>query len=182
MLYKGLDFGLLVKVGGFFSPLFCFKELKMEKEALIDRVKNVAEPILRSLGLDLFDVVYSGSPKRGALRIFIDKKEGVTLDDCEKVSRYIGHALDVEDPIPHQYTLEVSSPGLDRPLKRKEDFLRFIGKKVKVKTTLPIGNQKVFVGRLADFREETAYLLFDPVGEVQIPFDQIAQARLEVEF
>jgi ribosome maturation factor RimP len=154
----------------------------MDRAVFIDKVKSVAEPILRSLGLELFDIEYSGSPRGGALRIFIDKKEGVTLDDCEKVSRYLGQALDLEDPIPHRYTFEVSSPGLDRPLKRKEDFLRFIGKKVKIKTSLPINNQKVFTGRLLDFKEEKAFLQLDHGSEQQIPFDQIAQARLQVEF
>lgn len=170
----------------------------MEETILIkDKIKGIAEPILRSLGLDLVGIEYSGSQKGGALRIFIDREPGVTLDDCEKVSRYIGHALDLEDPISHRYTLEVSSPGLDRPLKRREDFLRSIGKKVKLKTTLPIGNQKVFVGRLADFHPtdqgdqkkenqdgtpDVAVLLLEEGGELQIPFDQIAQARLEIEF
>lgn len=154
----------------------------MERMVFIDKVKNVAEPILRSLGLELFDIEYSGSHRGGALRIFIDKKEGVTLDDCEKVSRYLGQALDLEDPIPHRYTFEVSSPGLDRPLKRKEDFLRFVGKKVKIKTLLPMNNQKVFSGRLLDFKEEKVFLQLNNGAEQQISFDQIAQARLEVEF
>lgn len=154
----------------------------MERTAVIDNIKNVAEPILKSLGLELVDIEYAGSHRGGGLRIFIDKPEGVTLDDCEKVSRYLGQALDVEDPIPHRYTLEVSSPGLDRPLKRKEDFIRFLGKKIKLKTFLPIDNQKVFVGRLADFKEDKAFLRMEQGGERQIPFEQIAQARLEVEF
>lgn len=154
----------------------------MERVILIDKIRDVAEPILRSLGLELFDIEYSGSQRGGALRIFIDKKEGVTLDDCEKVSRYLGQALDLEDPIPHRYTFEVSSPGLDRPLKRKDDFLRFLGKRAKIKTLSPIDNQKVFVGRLIDFKEDQVSLRLDHGVERQIPFDQIAQARLEVEF
>ncbi|MFQ5780639.1 MAG: ribosome maturation factor RimP [Nitrospiria bacterium] len=154
----------------------------MKDTLLIDKVKNVAEPLLHSLGVELFDMEYGGSPKGGVLRIFIDKKGGITLDDCEKVSRYLGKALDVEDLIPYRYTLEVSSPGLNRPLKKREDFIRFAGKKVKIKTLTPIGNQKVFVGRLADFSEDKLLLALDHGREQQIRFDQIAQARLEVAF
>lgn len=154
----------------------------MEKESLIDKIKIIAEPILRSLELELVDVEFAGSLNKGALRLFIDKKGGVTLDDCEKVSRYVGHALDLEDPISHHYTLEVSSPGLDRPLKRREDFLRSLGKKIKIKTSYLIEGQKVFVGRLSEFKEDQAVLELEKGRALQVPFDQIAQARLEVEF
>jgi ribosome maturation factor RimP len=154
----------------------------VESEPLIDKIRVIAEPILRSLELELVDVVYAGSPKSGALRIFIDKKGGVNLEDCEKVSRYVGHALDLEDPISHRYTLEVSSPGLDRPLKRREDFLRALGKKVKIKTSQLIEGQKVFVGRLSDFKDDQAVIVTDQNRALEIAFDQIAQARLEIEF
>lgn len=156
----------------------------MDREVLVDKVKQIAEPMLRSLGLELVEVEYAGSQRGGILRVFIDKQEGVTLDDCEKVSRYLGQALDVDDPIPHHYTFEVSSPGLDRPLKKREDFVRSIGKKVKVKTSVPIENQKVFTGRLADLTGErvTLHLEGGKAREIEIPLDQIVQARLEVEF
>lgn len=154
----------------------------MDRTVLIDKVKQIAEPMLRSLGLELVEVEYAGSPRSGILRVFIDKQAGVTLEDCEKVSRYLGQALDVEDPIPHHYTFEVSSPGLDRPLKRREDFLKSIGKKIKVKTRDLIENQKVFSGRLTGFNDDQAALLLESGREYRIPFEQIAQARLEVEF
>lgn len=156
----------------------------MDRAVLVDKVKQIAEPMLQSLGLELVEVEYAGSERGGTLRVFIDKQAGVTLDDCEKVSRYLGQALDVDDPIPHRYTFEVSSPGLDRPLRKRDDFVRSIGKKVKVKTSAPIDNQKVFTGRLADFNEErvTLHLEGGKGKEIEIPFDQIAQARLEVEF
>ena len=154
----------------------------MDRMVLIDKVKQIAEPMLRSLGLELVDIEYAGSPRSGILRVFIDKQAGVTLEDCEKVSRYLGQALDVEDPIPNHYTFEVSSPGLDRPLKRREDFLRSIGKKVKIKTRDPIENQKVFSGQLTDFKEDQAVVLLESGKEQRILFDQVAQARLQVEF
>lgn len=154
----------------------------MERAVLVDKVKQIAEPMLRSLGLELVEVEYAGSQRSGTLRVFIDKEKGVTLDDCEKVSRYLSQALDVEDPIPHHYTFEVSSPGLDRPLRKRDDFIRSVGKKVKIKTSTPIDNQKVFAGRLADFKEEKMVLHLEGGKEVIIPLDQITQARLEVEF
>ena len=154
----------------------------MERTVLVDKVKQIAEPMLRSLGLELVEVEYAGSQRSGTLRVFIDKEKGVTLDDCERVSRYLSQALDVEDPIPHHYTFEVSSPGLDRPLRKRDDFVRSVGKKVKVKTSAPIDNQKVFTGRLADFKEERVVLQLEGGKEIVIPLDQIAQARLEVEF
>jgi len=156
----------------------------VDRAVLIDKVKQIAEPMLRSLGLELVEVEYAGSQRGGILRVFIDKQEGVTLDDCEKVSRYLGQALDIDDPIPHHYTFEVSSPGLDRPLKKRDDFVRSIGKKVKVKTSAPIDNQKVFTGRLAEFKEEKVTLQLEggKGKEIKIPLEQIAQARLEVEF
>ena len=154
----------------------------MDQTGLVDKIKQIAEPMLRSLGLELVEVEYAGSQRGGTLRVFIDKEKGVTLDDCEKVSRYLSKALDVEDPIPHHYTFEVSSPGLDRPLRKREDFIRSVGKKVKVKTFAPIANQKVFTGRLADFKEESVILHLEGGQAFEIPLDQIAQARLEVEF
>lgn len=154
----------------------------MERAVLVDKVKQIAEPMLRSLGMELVAVEYAGSQRGGTLRVFIDKEKGVTLDDCEKVSRYLSQALDVEDPIPHRYTFEVSSPGLDRPLKKRDDFVRSVGKKVKVKTVDPIENQKVFTGRLVDFKEDKVALHLDGGRQILIPLDQIAQARLEVEF
>ncbi len=154
----------------------------MSREAIIQRVTEIARPILDSLGLELVEVGYSSGGRKGLLRVFIDKSEGVTLEDCEKVSQYLGHALDVEDPIPNSYTLEVSSPGLDRPLKRREDFTRSVGKLVRIKTLRPIEHDHTFIGRLTAVGESSIEIVMDNGKVLAIPFEEIAAARLEVEF
>lgn len=145
---------------------------------LIEDIKRVAEPLLRSLGLELFDLKISGSQ----LRVFIDKEEGVLLEDCAKFSRLLGPALDVADCMPETYRLEVSSPGLNRPLRNETDFKRFIGKKIKIKTIEKIMNQKVFIGRLSDFNGGTIYITTDKGRPLELPFDQVEKACLEIEF
>jgi len=152
------------------------------RETIVQRVTEITRPILDSMGLELVEVVYSSGGQKGLLRVFIDKKEGVTLEDCTRVSEYLSHALDVEDPIPVSYTLEVSSPGLDRPLKRREDFVRSLGKLVKVKTLEPIDKDRSLIGRLSAIEETGIRMLLTNGRLVLIPFDKIASARLEVEF
>ena len=152
------------------------------REAIIERVREIAQPILDSLGLELVEVVYSSGGRKGLLRVFIDKSGGVTLEDCEKASQYLGHALDVEDTIPISYTLEVSSPGLDRPLKRREDFLRSVGKLVRVRTHEPIDRDRHFIGRLTATGESSIEMILESGKVLVIPFEEIAAARLEVEF
>jgi ribosome maturation factor RimP len=153
----------------------------MEDTLLTDQVKKIAEPLFRSLGVELYDIEHGGPQRGGLLRITIDKEGGVTLDDCAKASRYLSKALDLEEIISYRYTLEVSSPGLNRPLRKREHFVRVIGKRIKLKTLRPIGNQKVFIGRLSGFKEEKAFLQMDHGGEYLIPYDQIDQAYLEDE-
>ena len=104
-----------------------------ESRSVVDRISEIISPILWTLGLELADVVCVGQGSRSVVRVFIDKPEGVTLDDCERAHKALGPALDVADPFPHAYTLEVSSPGLDRPFKRIQDYRRAIGKRVTLK-------------------------------------------------
>ncbi|MEJ2269224.1 MAG: ribosome maturation factor RimP, partial [Desulfobulbaceae bacterium] len=115
------------------------------------------------------------------LRLVIDKQEGVSLDDCAAVSREIGQLLDIEDFIDQAYNLEVSSPGLNRPLKSMADFQRFIGSKAKIKTIAPIAGEHVFVGRIQQTSGDTIILEIGGT-ELRIPFEQVSKARLEVEF
>lgn len=112
---------------------------------IISSVKELVSPILADEGLELVDVEYRMESGRWVLRVFIDKDKGVTLDDCERVSREISAVLDVKDVIPHSsYTLEVSSPGLDRPLTKLNDFIRYRNKKARLKTKLPIQGRRKF--------------------------------------
>jgi ribosome maturation factor RimP len=127
------------------------------------------------------DVELTGSLRKPLARVFIDKEGGVTLEDCEKVSRALSALLDVEDPIPASYVLEVSSPGLDRPLKRLKDFEMSIGKLARVVTKERIGDQTFHVGRIAAVENGNVRLVVRENEEVSIPFAQISKARLEIE-
>jgi len=149
---------------------------------LINRIGEIARPILDSMGLELVEVEYSGHGGRGRVRLFIDKAGGVTLDDCEQASRSIGIALDVEDPIPIPYILEVSSPGLDRPLKRREDFERTRGQRIKVRTSQAIEDRWDWTGRLQGLRDGQVVLVLPEGREVLLPLDLVSFARIELEW
>lgn len=147
-----------------------------------EKIRDIAKSIVDSLGYELIDVEFLTGGKRAKLKLFIDKEGGVTLDDCEKASRYIGYALDVEDPIPTSYVLEVSSPGLDRPLKKPSDYERCKGKLVKIKTKVPIGNQMVFIGRLSGIIDQKVEIKLDGEKDLSISLENIRSVRLVVEF
>jgi ribosome maturation factor RimP len=144
------------------------------------KITELADSIAGQYAVDIVDVELAGSSRKPLIRIFIDKENGVTLDDCGKFSRALSALLDVEDPIPTSYILEVSSPGLDRPLKGMTDFERSIGKLVRIVTRTKIDEQYVFTGRIARVEGENIILSFDD-KEMEIPFDQISRARLEIE-
>ena len=149
-------------------------------EDMKKKIQELADSIAGQFAVDIVDVELSGSSRKPLIRIFIDKENGVTLDDCGKFSRALSALLDVEDPIPTAYVLEVSSPGLDRPLKVMRDFERSIGKLVRIVTRTKIDEQYVFTGRLTRVEGEHIILSFDD-KEMEIPFDQISRARLEIE-
>ncbi len=151
-------------------------------EILKDRINGLIMPLLQSLGLQLVDIEIAGRGRGMLLRIFIDKEGGVNIGDCEMVSREVGAVLDVEDPIPSSYTLEVSSPGLDRPLRNLEEYKRFVGRMVRVITKTPIENQSFFVGRLVSVSDGSLILSLPKDKTVTVPCEDILRARLEVEF
>ena len=126
-----------------------------ESRSVVDRISETVSPILWTLGLELADVVCVGQGSRSVIRVFIDKPEGVTLDDCERAHKALGPALDVADPFPHAYTLEVSSPGLDRPFKRIQDYRRAIGKRVTLKLKEPLAGQWRVVGTLTGVTDDS---------------------------
>ncbi|HUK57403.1 MAG TPA: ribosome maturation factor RimP [Nitrospiria bacterium] len=153
-----------------------------DTQTIIERIRELVGPILSSMGLELVDLELSGQGRRGHLRIFIDKDGGVNVDDCEQASRYVGHALDAVDPIPNAYLLEVSSPGLDRPLRKAEDYRRFAGKLARLKLVRPLDGAWVVVGRLRGLEGDRVELQPEDREAVQIALADIAQARLEVEW
>ncbi len=144
---------------------------------LRDRLVALIEPALLTLGYELVLLEYNPGIKTASLRLFIDGPEGVQLGDCEKVSREIAALLDVEDPIEKAYQLEVSSPGLDRPLTKAEHYERFTGEKVRVQTLVPINGRKKFMGPIAGL-EQRALLLKQDAEIVRIPLADIEKARL----
>jgi ribosome maturation factor RimP len=149
------------------------------------QISRIAKPILWSLGLELVEVSIVGQQGRTVVKIFIDKPEGVTLEDCERVHRALNPALDVADPFPHAYTLEVSSPGLDRPLKRAEDYLRLRGKRVSLKLKEPHHGQWRITGKIAAVDDDAVTVAVEEKrsGEMlRFPFERIAKAKQEVEF
>jgi len=146
-------------------------------ESIITAIEAYLEPVLGELGLDLVEIQYRREGYGWVLRIFIDKEEGVTIDDCAGVSREISTWLDVEDLIEHAYHLEVSSPGLERPLKKIDEFKRFAGRKARIKIKEPRDERRVFIGILESVRDNEITLIVDE-NPVQIAFDEIAKARL----
>lgn len=152
-------------------------------ESIVDRLQRVISPILWTLGLELVEVCVGQGP-RSIVRVLIDKPGGVTISDCEKAHRALGPALDVADPFPHAYTLEVSSPGLDRPLRRPQDYQRVIGKDVSLKLRQPRGGQWRVAGRLAEANEQVVVLDISTGTSgpelLRVEREMIAEARLVV--
>ncbi|MCG2676746.1 ribosome maturation factor RimP, partial [bacterium] len=143
-----------------------------------EEVERLVLPILGEEGMELVDIEYKTGRGRGILRLYIDKPGGVKIDDCERVSKRIEPVLDRSNIIGGHYFLEVSSPGLDRPLKKEKDFKRFMGRLIKVKTFSPIDNQKTFVGTLKDYKEEVVTLETREEKVIEIPMKNIAKANL----
>lgn len=150
----------------------------------VERIRQLLDPILKSMGLDLWDLEYQKQGPKWLLRVYLDREigGGVTLSDCEAVSRDLGAALDVEDIITHAYTLEVSSPGLDRTLAKPEHFVRFTGSKIKIKTFEPIDGQKIFRGKLLGMAANVIALELETGAAMKIPMSNITKASLEVDF
>ena len=154
-----------------------------ESRSVVDRVSETVSPILWTLGLELADVVCVGQGSRSVVRVFIDKPEGVTLDDCERAHKALGPALDVADPFPHAYTLEVSSPGLDRPFKRIQDYRRAIGKRVTLKLREPLAGQWRLVGTLTRVTDDSVTLEVNeppPARTVTLEQKMVGEAKRAV--
>jgi ribosome maturation factor RimP len=147
------------------------------KERVVDAVAAVTAPLAESLGLEFVDAEYRKEGGRWFLRVFIDKPEGVGLEDCEALSELLGRVLDEKDLIPHAYTLEVSSPGVERPLKKPADFKRFAGREVRIVTAAPLNGRRKFTGSITSAGEDAVFLLVDGV-EVSIPYAAISRANL----
>jgi len=180
-------------------PLFVFEGVSTQ---LIDRIRAIAERVASSYGLEIFDVQFRRESQGWVLRIFLDTPYndagtapkldelsnaetgdgGVSIEDCERVSRDVSAILDVEEAIEHHYTLEVSSPGLDRPLRGARDYRRFAGRLAKIVVSEAVDNQKHFAGRLQGLDDDTVIIETAPGKRHFIPLPLITRARLDVEF
>ncbi|TRZ38687.1 ribosome maturation factor RimP [Niallia circulans] len=148
-------------------------------------VEEMVNPILDELNLELVDIEYVKEGPNYFLRVFIDKDNGVDIDECAAVSEKLSEKLDEVDPIPENYFLEVSSPGAERPLKKDKDFQKAIGKNVHIKTYEPIDNEKTFEGILTSFDGNVVTVevkIKTRKKTIEIPYEKIAKARLAVIF
>lgn len=152
----------------------------MSKET-VERVFAIVDPILSHEGMELVDIEYRRESSGWVLRLIIDKEGGVTLNDCTQISREVGRHLDVEDFILVPYTLEISSPGLTRPLKKERDFIKYRHSLIKLKTLHPLDNRRHFKGRLLGVSEGDIEI--ETEGRVfRIPLSNIMKANLEIDF
>jgi ribosome maturation factor RimP len=153
----------------------------MVPKEIVGRVRAIADPLLMNEGMELVEVDYRREARGWVLRLTIDKEGGVTLDDCGRVSQEVGRGLDVEDLISAPYVLEVSSPGLTRPLKSEKDFIKHCNRLIKLRTVDPINSRQQFKGKLLGVSNNQIELEMEE-GIVQIPLAKIAKANLEIEF
>jgi ribosome maturation factor RimP len=138
-------------------------------------------PTVEGLGYELVGIEYLPQGRHSLLRVYIDHADGITLDDCARVSYQVSGLLDVEDPIKGNYTLEVSSPGLDRPLFKPEHFMRFAGHRVRVRLKVPLLERRKFSGVLQGLRDDQV-IVVDDGQEFSLPLDKIEKANLVPEF
>jgi ribosome maturation factor RimP len=167
-----------LKVG--LPRFFVLRAWMIPQQEIVDKISSVVIPILRESSLELVDVEFVPSGRRWLLRVYIDKEGGVGISDCEWVSRELSRSLDVEDPIDHPYMLEVSSPGLTRPLKKWQDFERHTGKRCRVLTRETVDGKNELRGTIVRVSAENVEL---ETGESvhEIPLSIIKKANLELE-
>ena len=147
----------------------------------VKKVSALIEPILDEMEIELVDIEYLSEQGRWILRIYVDKQGGITLDDCARVSLEIGDLIDVKDIFSHGYVLEVSSPGLNRRLKKKKDFVRAVGKNIKIKMVAPIAGRRNFEGNLKSFQDGVLRLTLKDES-VLLPYRDIEKANLVYDF
>ena len=153
----------------------------MGNDSIAARLQELAERVAIDHGLELVHVEVAGPDNKPIVRVFIDKPQGVTHDDCSEVSTHLGTILDVEDFIHASYTLEVSSPGLERGLYKRADYERFAGSNARMKTRQPIGGQRNFRGRLVGLEGDDVIFEDRTNGQVRVPLCLITKSNIEVD-
>ena len=161
---------------------FFFWDLKvMEKHLVLTSIENIAGKVAADLEIELVHIDIAGTKRDVIVRIYIDKPEGVTIDDCSKFSRAVEGVLDIEDFIPSRYVLEVSSPGIEREIYSLADFVKFTGRLAKVKTNTEIGGQKTFVGNIVEAGEDQIVIGDRTQGNIAFHFSDVAKANLKID-
>ena len=153
----------------------------MGNDSIAARVQEIAERVAIDHGLELVHAEVADPDNKPIVRVFIDKPQGVTHDDCSEVSTHLGTILDVEDFIHASYTLEVSSPGLERGLYKRADYERFAGSNARMKTRQPIGGQRNFRGRLVGLEGDDVIFEDRTNGQVRVPLGLITKANIEAD-
>ena len=156
--------------------------MALQRKEIVSKVGELTRQIAQSEGLELVEAEWKGALRGGVLRVYIDKPEGITHGDCERVSHQLSAALDVEDMVPDSYTLEVSSPGVDRKLSSAADFRRFEGRRARVRMRGAPGDARTVTGRIEGSSEGGLSLRTSDDEALEIPFADIEQARLVAEF
>jgi ribosome maturation factor RimP len=166
------------------SPHSFFWSSKLKDEGVLGRVKAVAERVTQGRGFELVDLELKRGRDGQVLRLFVDKEGGIGLDDLQSVSEEVSAVLDAEDPIASAYTLEVSSPGLDRPLKKEADYHKAVGKLVKIASYEPVDGRRHWTGRLSGLEGGVLRVTLEKEGGTvaSIPLEKVSHGRLEVEF
>lgn len=159
-----------------------FRKERMDTRRIVERVSEILGPVLDQLGLELVEITFRVEGGRWILRVTIDCEGGVQVQHCTAVSRELGVHLDVEDLIPVKYYLEVSSPGLDRPLKDEDDFRRFTGRLVKIKVSRSIGGRKKINGTIEGIENGVVSVLLEDGLRLEVPVEDITSARLDYKF
>ncbi|HSB61807.1 MAG TPA: ribosome maturation factor RimP [Vicinamibacteria bacterium] len=151
---------------------------------MLERIRGVAERVTSGRGYELADVELKRDRRGFLVRLYVDRDGGIGLEDLQSVSEEVSAILDAEDPVPASYTLEVSSPGLDRPLKTEADYRRFLGRLAKLSSYEPVEGRRHWTGRLTSFEDGVVGITLEKEGGsfCRVPFAKIAHARLEVEF
>lgn len=148
--------------------------------AAVDRVTELLEPVVEGMGYEFVGLEYHPNSKRGLLRLYIDAPAGIGVDDCARVSHQVSGVLDVEDPVPGEYLLEVSSPGLDRPIFKPADYDRFAGEVIRLRLRGLLDGRRKFHGRLGGRRGDSI-IVEEEGGTYEVPLDRIDRANLELE-
>jgi len=159
--------------------------MKRSNQSYREKIIELVEPILASEKMELVEIECLGGKTRWMVRVYIDKEGGITLDDCAMISAEVSDLLDINETPPGPYNLEISSPGLDRPLSRDNDFIRYTGHTVKIRTAKKIEGKKNFIGRLVEFAEkegEKTVVINVEDNVYNIPRSIIVKANLQYEF